>query len=86
MKRENTKDLVSIVIRAKNESKWIKHTIDAIKNQTYKNYEIILIDNFSSDQTVNIAKNLGVKKIFKIRNYKPGKALNLGFEKSKAQI
>ena len=36
MKHENTKDLVSIVIRAKNESKWIKHTIDAIKIKLIK--------------------------------------------------
>ena len=39
------KPLVSIIIRTKNEEKWITSCIDAIKTQTYKNIEIIIVDN-----------------------------------------
>ena len=52
------KPLVSIIIRTKNEQNWIESCLRAIFNQSYKNFEIILVDNNSTDNTVKIAKNL----------------------------
>ena len=75
----------SIIIRTKNEERWITPCISAIKKQTYKNFEIIIVDNCSTDKTVEKAKKLGVKKIINIKNYLPGKSLNLGFENSKGE-
>ena len=54
----------------------------SIYTQTFKNFEIILVDNFSTDNTVKKAKQLGVRKIIKIQKYLPGKALNAGIKKS----
>ena len=45
-------------------------------------HEIILVDNNSTDKTVQKATIAGVKKIFVIKNFLPGKALNLGIKKS----
>lgn len=73
--------LVSIIIRTKNEEVWIESCLRAIQNQIYKNIEIILVDNFSKDNTVDIAKKFKVK-VVRIKNYKPGKALNIGIKKS----
>ena len=75
----------STIIRTKNEERWITPCISAIKKQTYKNFEIIIVDNCSTDKTVEKAKKLGVKKIINIKNYLPGKSLNLGFENSKGE-
>ena len=50
------KDLVSIVVRTKNESFWIGKCLHAIQNQLYKNYEIIVVDDNSSDNTLKIIK------------------------------
>jgi glycosyltransferase involved in cell wall biosynthesis len=46
--------LVSIVIRTKNEEKWLPYCIEAIRTQTYTNFEIIIVDNESTDNTLDI--------------------------------
>jgi glycosyltransferase involved in cell wall biosynthesis len=57
--------LISVVIATKNEEKNLERCLNSIKNQTYKNFEIIVIDNFSIDQTLKIAQKY-TKKIFQI--------------------
>ena len=76
---------VSIIIRTKNEEKWIGHCLSMIYKQTEKDYEIILIDNNSDDGTVDIAKRFGVNKIIFIENYLPGASLNKGIEVSRGE-
>ena len=73
---------VSIIIRSYNESKWIEICIDAIKKQIFKDYEIILVDNNSTDDTVKIAKRIGNIRILYIDNFKPGLAINYGVKNS----
>ncbi len=53
---ENQTPLVSIIIPAYNEEKYIEPTLKAIKSQTYRNIELIVVDNNSADNTVKIAK------------------------------
>ena len=69
---------VSIVIRTKNEESWLKACLLAIKNQTIKDFEIVIVDNNSSDRTVDDAVRHGVSKIVRIDKYLPGDALNQG--------
>ena len=85
----------SVVIRTRNEEQWIGHTIQSVLDYLLKP-EIIIIDNNSTDKTLDIvnqfiedpllnkkSKNYTKIKIFKINDYSPGKALNLGVSKSK---
>lgn len=72
----------SIVIRTKNEERWLPRCLSMIYNQTYKDFEIIVVDNSSSDFTLEIASGYGISKISSIENYTPGKALNIGIQKS----
>jgi glycosyltransferase involved in cell wall biosynthesis len=51
---ENPK--VSIIIPTKNSSKTLRACLDSIVNQYYKNIEIIVIDNHSTDSTIEIAR------------------------------
>jgi rhamnosyltransferase len=53
--------IISIIIRAKNEEKYLKQVLEIIKQQTFQNFEIILVDDRSIDKTVEIAKNYNSK-------------------------
>lgn len=83
MKLNNS--LVSIIIRSKNEEKWIGSCLRSILNQSFKNYEIILVDNYSTDSTKKIANNFKVK-IINIAKYKPGVSINRGIKAAKGNI
>jgi rhamnosyltransferase len=72
---------VSIIIRTKNEEKWLSDCIEAIKNQSFKNFEIIIVDNNSKDKTVKIAKDNNCK-IINIKKFFPGRAINKGINSS----
>lgn len=74
--------LVSIVIVTKNEEKHIEKCLRSIKDQTYTNIEIIVIDNNSKDKTKEIAK----KYTSKVFNKGPERSAQRNFgmiEKSK---
>ena len=79
------KEKVSIIIRTKNEERWIALCLKKIFSQNYKNFEIIFFDNFSSDKTLEKIKNFPYKLV-KIKKFLPGKALNLGINKASGSI
>ncbi len=72
---------VSIIIRTKNEEQWIEICVKKIFEQTYKNFEIIIVDNYSTDKTLSKVKKFKLKTI-KIKKFLPGKAINLGIKHS----
>ena len=80
------KPLVSIIVRGKEESKWLKILFKELKKQTFQKFEIIYCDNRSKDNSIKVAKNYKVKKILKIKNYTPGKSLNQGIKKSSGKL
>ncbi len=75
------KPLVSIIIRTKNEERWIEHCLSSIKNQTIKDHEIIIVDNNSDDFSVQVASKYS-DKIINVKEFLPGKAINLGIKAS----
>jgi rhamnosyltransferase len=81
--RSNPK--VSIIIRTKNEERWISLCLRSVFDQNYKNFEVILVDNNSTDRTVEIAKQFKIK-IVNIDLFKPGKAINDGIRNSSGEI
>ena len=79
------KPLVSIIIRVKNEERWITSCLKGIFSQDYKNFEIIIVDNNSSDLSLEKAKEFKVK-IINIEKFRPGKAINDGIRNSSGEI
>ncbi|GEM_PF-212042 len=73
---------VSIIIRTKNEERWIVSCLKAVFSQDFKDFEVILVDNCSQDKTVEKASQFKLAKIITCENYKPGLALNLGIRQS----
>lgn len=68
----------SIIIRAKNEERWIKHCLTMVHAQSFQDFEIVLVDNESVDSTVTVAERLGIDKLTSVSEFRPGRALNQG--------
>ena len=77
-----SKKKCSIVIRTKNEERWISTCLQKIFMQNYKNFEVILVDNYSTDKTVIKSKQFQIKKIVSLKEYFPGHSLNEGIRYS----
>lgn len=58
--------LVSVVVPSYNHDRFLVQCIDSILNQTYKNYELIVIDDGSTDKSAEILKKLQQKHSFKL--------------------
>ena len=67
------KDIISIIVPVYNVEKYLDKCIDSIINQTYKNIEIILIDDGSTDQSSAICdKYSKLDKSIKVIHKKNG--------------
>ncbi|MHC0439595.1 glycosyltransferase family 2 protein [Flavobacterium sp. 3-210] len=80
-------ELVSIIVPTYNTEKFIRLTIESVQNQTYKNWEMILADDASTDKTVAIIEEFAQKdsriKLFKsLENRGNGFARNNALEKA----
>ena len=71
---------VSIIVPCFNREKHIANTIQSLLNQTANDYEIIIIDDGSTDKTYNILKKINSSKIrlYRINNSERGKSRNYG--------
>lgn len=76
----------SFIVPIFNVEKYISRCIDSLVSQTYKNIEIILIDDGSTDESYNISYEYSVKddriKLFRKKNEGLSITRNLGIEKS----
>jgi len=77
--------LVSVIIRTKNEERWITSCLRAVYSQTYKNIEVVVVDNGSTDHTLKRAAEFPIKLIH-ITDFLPGKAINAGIRASTGRI
>lgn len=78
-------DLVSIVIPAYNTEQYILPMIDSLKKQTYKNLQIIFVDDGSRDDTAKIIKKYQAEdsrvEYYYQENQGVSKARNFGLDK-----
>lgn len=73
--------MVSCIVTTRNEEKVIGTLLESIKSQSYKDIEIILVDNNSTDKTVQIARKF-TKKVF---NKGPERSVQRNFGVKKAR-
>lgn len=82
--------LISIVTPMYNSANYIKQLLDSISKQTYKNFEIIIVDDGSTDNSVNIVNEYLSEtcikySITKQKNSGPSSARNTGIDLSSGE-
>lgn len=82
--------LVSIVLPTYNGERFLADSIESVINQTYKNWELIIINDCSIDKTLEIAqayaaKDERIKVYSNNKNLKIPKSLNYGFSMAKGE-
>lgn len=80
-------ELVSIIVPIYNSEKHIKRCVDSIVNQTYKNIEIVLVNDGSTDNSLNVIKEFTDKRIVLIDKNNSGASdtRNVGIQKSRGK-
>lgn len=77
---------VSVIIPVYNGEKYIREAIDSVLNQTFEDFEIIVIDDGSTDSTPMILKDYGNKIRWKSqKNRGQASALNTGMKMAKGE-
>lgn len=61
---------VSFIVTSYNYAEYLSETIESIKNQSYKDFEIIVVDDYSSDNSVEILEKTEGIKLIKHNNNK----------------
>ena len=80
--------LISIIIPAYNSEETVGKTIESLLKQNYpkKNYEIIIVDDGSTDRTIDIVKKFKNVRLIKQKHKGPAAARNLGVKHAKGDI
>lgn len=82
--------MVSIVIPMKNASMWVEETLESIQKQTYSDWELIIVDDYSEDNSFSLVKQFSQNdsRIQVSRNNSTGiiSALNQAFSQVKGDF
>lgn len=80
-------DLISVIVNVYNGEKFIKKCLDSIVNQTYKNLEIIIVNDGSTDSTLSICNSYSDDRIRIITTQNQGLGLsrNTGIENANGE-
>lgn len=81
------KPIVSVIIPVYNQEKYIEECLTSILEQTEKNIEIIIVDNNSTDNSINLCRRINDRRIVYIREYRQGvsNARNSGLSYSRGE-
>jgi glycosyltransferase involved in cell wall biosynthesis len=79
---------VSVIIPLYNKEKYIERVLDSVLRQTYTDFEVIVVDDGSTDRGPEIVSNYGDSRIRLIyqENAGPGAARNLGTHHSRSEL
>lgn len=79
--------LISVIIRAHNEEKWLPSCLTAVRCQDYPAVEIIVVDNHSTDNTVAIAHAYGAVVVSTgPQQFNYSRAINIGVSASAGSL
>jgi glycosyltransferase involved in cell wall biosynthesis len=79
------KPYISVILPSLNEEKYIGNVFDGLKEQTFKDFEVIVVDGNSTDKTREIARMRGAKVVIEKRPH-ISRARNTGAKMAKGEI
>lgn len=79
--KSDEEDLVSVIMPSYNTASYIEETVQSVLNQTYKNWELIIVDDCSTDETDDILSKFTDERI---RIYKNEKNSGAAVSRNKA--
>ncbi len=81
------KPKISVVIPSYNSMKTLGNTLESLKKQSFKNFEVLVVDDCSKDESFALAKGYkGIKVLRNKKNSGPAATRNLGIKNSKGEI
>lgn len=80
---------VSVIINCRNSEKFLKSCLESVLNQSYKDFEVLIIDNNSTDKTKEIIQSFSDKRIsyyYLKKTLSLGNARNFALDRSKGEL
>jgi len=80
---------VSVIVPTFNRRHLLKETMESILNQTFKDFELIIVDNYSTDNTEKLIRSYNDKRIRYFKNQNKGIVAvnrNFGIKKAKGEL
>lgn len=82
-------DLISVIVPIYNGEKYVSACVDSIQKQTYRNIEILLIDDGSTDNSYSLCSDLANRdnriRVIQTENHGQGTARNLGIDVARGE-
>jgi glycosyltransferase involved in cell wall biosynthesis len=81
-------DLVSIIMPVYNSEAYLLRSINSVLNQTYSKFELIIVNDGSTDNTEKIIRSISDSRVkaYTIKNGGPSKARNYGLQKASGEF
>jgi glycosyltransferase involved in cell wall biosynthesis len=82
----NSKPLISVIIPVYNGEKFLAGCLDALASTSYRQYELIVVDDCSTDRSAEISRQKGAVVLKMSRQSGPGGARNLGATQARGEV
>ena len=86
---QNKEPLISIIIPCYNQAQYLEETLNSVQSQSYKNWECLIINDGSTDNSLEICNAYKVKDtrflVFDIENKGRSNARNIGLDQAKGE-
>ena len=88
MSQENKPPLISVILPVYNAEKYIKESVFSVLNQTFKDFELIIINDGSTDKSGEVIKSIIDERIIYVEQKNMGlpATLNVGIKMARAEI